>query len=168
MDRVVLRYGKGSFIITTILLAIASVALVVFLLSFETGKDIALPIGVLCSLCILVYGIVPMFTYHYVEDGELVLNQGLFFRGKVPITEIESSRVLEKGPFRTGVFFNIRGSVLYVTTRRNELVEIKLKERRRFGLAFGKSVNTVVFDCIEPQRAREALSGPLTPSNRSQ
>jgi hypothetical protein len=165
MDRVVLRYGKSSFVIITILLVIMSAIVVVFLSSFIIGRSIIYPVGVLCLICVLIYGILPMLTYHYIENGVLVLNQGLFFRGRVPISDIVSVEVVENGPFRTGVFFNIRGAVLYVTTRRKDLLVIKLREKRRYGLALGKSVDTLIFDCLETRKAMDVLTKDLTPAS---
>ncbi|MFA5312017.1 MAG: hypothetical protein WC375_01710 [Methanomassiliicoccales archaeon] len=165
MDRVVFRYSKGSFYVVTILLMIMSLILVAFLSSFDTGRDILVPATLLCAICVIVYGIIPMFTFHHVEDGVLTLSQGLFFNGKVPISEIVSIEAVDKGPFRTGVFFNMRGAVLYVTTRRRDLLIVKLRGRRRFGFAFGKSVDTIIFDCLDTKKAKELLSKELTPSS---
>jgi hypothetical protein len=165
MGRTVLRYGKSSFIVITILLLVMSLIAVTFLSSFTTGREILLPATILCFVCVVVYGIVPMFTFHRIEDGALVLSQGIFFNGRIPISEIVSVEVVDKGPFRTGVFFNVRGAVLYVTTRRHDLLVIRLMRRRRFGFAFGKSVDTIIFDCLETKKARELLSKELTPSS---
>ncbi|MCE5295525.1 MAG: hypothetical protein LLG16_00250, partial [Euryarchaeota archaeon] len=58
-----------------------------------------------------------------------------------------------------------RGSVLYVTTRRRVLLLVKLRGRMRFGFAFGMSVDTIMFDCLDTKKAKEMLTKELTLSS---
>ncbi|QLH75256.1 MAG: hypothetical protein HPY73_07270 [Methanomassiliicoccales archaeon] len=167
MAKVELRYGRGSFLVVTALLLLMTLMLIILLSSFSAGSAMIVPAALIALAAVVIYGVVPMFTYHYIEDGTLVLRQGLFFRGRVPLSNIREVERVERGPWRTGVLFNLRGARLYVTTRRNDLIMLKLTYRQRFGSVFGKGVDTIIFDCVDIERALRALSETVTPANRS-
>ena len=90
-------------------------------------------------------------------DGELVLRHGLFFKGRVPLDNIKSISMRERGPLRTGVFFSLRGSTVFVTTRRYDLIEIELKRGQRFFWTMGKRADRILFDAIEPKEMMDQI-----------
>lgn len=155
-------YDKLGFRMTSLLLVLLSTFILGFFLFM--GGDVLVIVGVmtLCILMVFLYGISPMMSSHHIEDGELVLNQGIFFRARIPMNKIRSVEPLDVGPSRTGVFFLLRRSILYVTTRRHDLIVIKLEGPRRFGMIFGKKVDQIVFDVLEQERMIEAIRERIT------
>ena len=126
------------------------------LLSFDL---ISAAIAALVSaVAIIVLAVSPLITSHSLGPEGLTLRQGWYFRAQVPLSAIKSVSEMEKGPLRTGVFFDIRGSSLYVTTRRTNLLVATLKEKQRFGLALGKRADRLVFDTVDKRRLFNALS----------
>jgi len=107
----------------------------------------------------LVLGLSPLFTEHELLDDVLVLRQGLYFRAQVPIGEIRKVSRLIKGPARTGVFFRLLSSTLFVTTRRTDLIEVELQRKRTFGWALGKKADRIVFDVEETNALIKLLEG---------
>lgn len=162
MTRERFAYDKFGFRMTSLLLVLLSSFILGFFLFM--GGDALVLIGAMavCILMIFLYGISPLLSSHYIEDGDLVLNQGVFFKARIPLTNIRSVEALDAGPSRTGVFFLLRRSVLYVTTRRHDLIVIKLVEPRRFGMIFGKKVDQIVFDVLEQERMIEAVRVRIT------
>jgi hypothetical protein len=64
---------------------------------------------------------------------------------------------IPRGPARTGVYFSLRSSTLYVTTRRNDLIEVQLRSGRRFPWAWGKRADHVIFDAIDTGALMRAI-----------
>ena len=162
-----LRYRKAAFLSTLILLFIALTFLNV-LFGMTIFKDPAVIIAaVLVSAIVLfVLGISPFLTDHMLTDSNLELRQGWYFRASIPLSNIGSIQVLEKGPRRTGVFFEVVGKALYVTTQRNGLFVVSLREPQRFGFALGKKASRVYFDTIDRNIVLRKLEEKfLTPSN---
>jgi membrane protein YdbS with pleckstrin-like domain len=158
-------YDNLGFRLTSLLLVLLSTFILGFFLFM--GGDVLVLVGVMiiCILMVFFYGISPLLSYHFIEEGDLVLNQGIFFRARIPMKKIRSVEPLDTGPSRTGVFFLLRRSVLYVTTRRHDLIVIKLDEPRRFGMIFGKKVDQIVFDVQDQERMVEVLKERITPAN---
>lgn len=94
----------------------------------------------------VIMGISPLLTSHEAGDGMLVLRQGWYFRAEMPVSDIRSVARIERGPTRTGVFFRLLDATLYVTSRRDDLIEVRLKSKRPFVWALGKRADRVVFD----------------------
>jgi hypothetical protein len=162
-----LRYRKAAFIYTLILLSIALTFLNV-LFGVTVFKDPAIIfVAILVSAVVLfVLGISPFLTDHILSDTSLELHQGWYFRASIPLSNIVSIQVLEKGPRRTGVFFEVSGRALYVTTQRNGLFVVSLREPQRFGFALGKKAGRVYFDTVDRNVVLRRLEDKfLTPSN---
>lgn len=151
-------YEKHQFIINTIMFAVLT-AFLIIILSPLSGSDAAtmIVLGVLGGALTLVLGVSPLITDHEMNDHSIKLRQGLYFTAEIPLEEINDVRRLEKGPFRTGVFFSVRDSILYATTRRTDLIEIRLKEKRAFGWALGKKADRVIFDTKDNRRFFKTL-----------
>ncbi len=145
-----LRYRKATFLPTLILLSIALVFLNVFFgLTFLKDQAV-IAIAILVSAVMLfIIGISPFITSHELSDDKLELRQGWYFRAEIPLANIASIQMVEKGPMRTGVFFEVVGKALYVTTQRSSLFLMSLKEPQRFGFALGKRAARVYFDTID-------------------
>jgi hypothetical protein len=147
---------------TSLLLVLLSSFILGFFLFMGGDVMVLVVVMTVCILMVLLYGISPLMSSHFIEDANLVLNQGVFFKARIPFAKIRSVEPLDSGPSRTGVFFLIRRSVLYVTTRRHDLIVIKLEESRRFGMIFGKKVDQIVFDVMEQEKMIEAIRERIT------
>jgi membrane protein YdbS with pleckstrin-like domain len=142
-------YSRRSFTFNMALIGAIVPAAVVLMLA--VGVDI-LYLGAIAALAIAVFvvlGLSPLLTEHEVLDHYLVLRQGWYFRGTIPIDQITRIERLSKGPSRTGVFFRLLTSTLFVTSRRTDLIELELKSKRKFSWALGKRADRVVFDVLD-------------------
>jgi hypothetical protein len=166
MAEVRLNYSKATFV-PSLLLSIIALGLLDAFASLVLHFDLVSTLAavVVSLIVILVLGVSPFFTYHRVEAGELTLRQGWYFKATIPLREIVSVEELEKGRTRTGVFFDLRGSELYVTTQRRGLLVIKLAEPRRFVLALGKKVDRIVFDTTDRRDLGRAFGDRFIPAN---
>jgi hypothetical protein len=152
-------YSKRSFVVNMAFLGALIMLTSVILLM--TSIDIAyLAAILLLELALfLVLGLSPLFTEHEVQDGVLVLRQGWYFRARVPLLEIRHVNLLTRGPKRTGVFFRLLSSTLFVTTQRTDLIEVELLKKHAFGWALGKKADRIVFDVEEPGALIKLLEG---------
>lgn len=110
----------------------------------------------------IVLGVSPLLTTHEIGDRMLVLRQGWYFRAQLPISDIKSVTRVQRGPARTGVFFRLLSSTLYVTSRRHDLIELHLKGKRPFGFALGKKADRVVFDVKDTNEMLGILESALS------
>jgi membrane protein YdbS with pleckstrin-like domain len=164
----ILRYRKTTFFPTLVLLSIALSFLNIFLgVTFFQEAEVLI-FAILASVALLlVLGISPFLTYHSLDDSELRLRQGWYFKAIVPLTNIEQAQIVERGPMRTGVFFEVTGKSLYVTTQRSDLILLSLKQPQRFGFAWGKRAGRVYFDTIDKNVILRRMAEKfLTPSNQ--
>jgi hypothetical protein len=168
MTDIELRYNKGVFLPPLILLLVGMVVLNLFV-SLSLGFDaVSTTTAVLIStVLVLVIGISPILTNHALTNNELVLRQGWYFRSIIPLDEIKSIIVLDRGPRRTGVFFDFKGTSLYVTTQRHNLIRLTLKNPRRFNWALGKKTDQVIFDSLDQRAFLKAMEtkAELTPAS---
>jgi len=109
------------------------------------------------GVVLVVMGVSPLLTSHEVGDGMLVLRQGWYFRAEMPLNDIMSVARVERGPTRTGVFFRLLDATLYVTSRRDDLIEVRLRSKRPFGWALGKRADRVVFDAENASAMVQAI-----------
>lgn len=156
-------YSKRSFVINTFLIGALVVTITVLLLFAGVGSLYLATISLLGTLSFLILGISPLLTDHEILDGELILRQGWYFRGSIPLSEITGVSLVPKGPTRTGVFFKVMASTLFVTSRRIDLVEVDLRSKRGFRWALGKKADRVVFDVLERDALVRALESGLLP-----
>jgi hypothetical protein len=167
MAEVRLNYSKATFV-PNLLLSIVGLGLLdaFAILTFSFDLVSQFTILLVSIFVVLVLGISPFLTYHRVEEGELTLRQGWYFKAVIPLHDIVSVEELEKGRTRTGVFFDLRGSELYVTTQRRGLLVIKLAEPRRFALALGKKVDKIVFDTTDRRDLGRAFGDRFIPASQ--
>ena len=150
MTDIVLRYNKGAFLPPLILLLVGMIFLNLFV-SLSFGFDVlsALLAALASAGLVITVGVSPIMTNHSLTENDLVLRQGWLFRSFIPRDEIRSISVLDRGPQRTGVFFDFKGTSVYVTTQRFGLIRLTLKHPRRFNWALGKKTDQVVFDTLD-------------------
>ncbi len=168
MTSIVLRYNKGAFLPPLILLLVGMVFLNLFVsLSFGFDVPSAATAALISTILVLVIGVSPIMTNHTLTQNELILRQGWYFRSIIPRDDIGSIDILERGPRRTGVFFDFRGTSLYVTTQRHNLIRIGLKHPRRFNWALGKKTDQVVFDSLDQRVFLKAMEAKaeITPAS---
>ncbi len=167
-----MKYGKSQFIFNLFLLLVAlalSIAVVVPILGVDIILFTILGLG---TIIVLVWGVSPLLTDHQLDEESLTLRQGWYFKASIPLDQIERVERVEKGPIRTGVFFKIIRSALYVTTRRTDLILIHLKQEKRFSWALGKKADRVVFDTKDNRRSIRLLdelreATPSSPARES-
>ncbi len=168
MTDIMLRYNKGAFLPPLILLLVGMVFLNLFFsLSFGFDALSALLAALASTVLVLTVGVSPFLTNHSLSEKELVLRQGWLFRSFIPKEEIKSISVMETGPRRTGVFFDFKGTSVYVTTQRHNLIRLTLKRPRRFNWALGKKTDQIVFDSLDQRvffRAMESKA-EITPAS---
>ncbi|NYT12215.1 MAG: hypothetical protein GKC03_06655 [Methanomassiliicoccales archaeon] len=160
-------YSKQQFMVNLLLLLMLIIILPLVLLSIQ-GVDFLLLAGMigLVIVLIIVFSISPILTAHQLSNHEIVLKQGIYFKANIPLECIKSVRRIDSGPRRTGIWFKIFEKVLYVTTRRYDLVEIQLRSDQRFGWALWKTADRVVFDTLDNARFLHAMEERgITPSS---
>jgi hypothetical protein len=168
MTDIELRYNKGVFLAPLILLLVGMIFLNLFV-SLSFGFDVVSTTmaALISTILVLVIGASPILTNHALTENDLVLRQGWYFRSIIPRDEILSINVLEKGPRRTGVFFDFRGTSLYVTTQRHNLIRLTLNHPRRFNWALWKKTDQIVFDSLDQRMFLKAMEAKtkITPAS---
>jgi len=150
-------YSRRSFVQNLAFTgAIIPVTLALFVLVDTELLYLAIIVALEAAVFV-VLGVSPLLTTHELADGVLVLRQGWYFRAEVPVAEIRSAERLSRGPARTGVFFRLTSSTLFVTSRRTDLIDVHLKSRRSFGWALGKKADRVIFDVEDTDALLRAL-----------
>jgi hypothetical protein len=150
-------YSRRSFVQNMVFIGMTiPVTLALFVLVRADILYLAVII-VLEVIALAVLGISPLLTTHELADGVLILRQGWYFRADVPIADIRSVERIDRGPARTGVFFRVLSATLFITSRRNDLIELRLRSKRPFGWALGKKADRVVFDVEDTGAMLQAL-----------
>lgn len=119
--------------------------------------------GIVFFLAIALTTLTPMTTGHEVSDGGIVLRQGLLFRESIPFRDIRSVQRLETRLWAWGLFPAGSWSRIILASGNRNLVEIKLKEKRRFGMLLWRSSGEIIIDLVNPDEfvklANEKLMG---------
>ncbi len=140
------RYSKTRFISRSTVILLAMIFLIVFLRSMPSD---ALPwlIALLALLAVFlfVYGITPMLTSHWVTRSRVILRQGLYFKCIIPMREILKAEPYD-ADMRIGLALSWRSSILFVTSSKYELIEIRLRRPRRFWQVLGFAAERIVFN----------------------
>lgn len=160
-------YGRSGFILTTALLIVLAIFIMGIFIIIGSDQGVQVLVVSLCAAVIFFYGLAPMVTKHSMDEENLIIVQGLFFRAKIPLLSIISVEPLASGPRRTGAYLSIRKKIIYVTTRSDDLIIIKLRKPQRFAMAFGRKADTVVFDCLDTKTMLARLKPWVTPANLS-
>ncbi len=103
----------------------------------------------------------PMTTVHTVGREGIILKQGLLFALSIPFAEIESVGRLETRLWAFGLIpTGARGRIVLASGIRN-LVEIRLRQRKRFGMLLWRSSKEIVIDLNDPDGFVKAAEGGL-------
>jgi len=161
-------YDRRSFVLNLVLLLVLTSAVpLILILPIKVDLWALLMIFALLSL-LFILGISPLITSHEIDQERIILRQGFYFRGKIPLENICDIRRILSGPRRTGVFFRIMDSTLFVTSRSYDLIAITLKRPQRFGWALGKKAEKIIFDTTDNMRFINSLKNKtgLIPSSQ--
>jgi len=169
MPQVRLSYNKKAFFPTLLLLLIAIIFLNAFFdLTFLKDPAYIVIAALVSFLVVLVIGVSPLLTDHWLDDTELVLRQGWYFRAHIPIQEIRRIEIVDNGPMRTGVFFDVLGTGLYVTTQRHDLILVQLRSKKRFSMAWWKRADRLYFDTLDKSIfLRQMAAKGIIPANQA-
>ena len=155
-------YSKMHFYIRSI---IYSMLLISAALIFRGLTIEALPwfifLVTLLFIILAVFGISPLFTSHWITRTRLILRQGWYFRSIIPMKDIESVDVYDGEP-RMGLSLSTRSSILFVTSSRFDLLEIRLKKPRVYWQMLGLRARRIVVNVDERDRMLESLRTRLS------
>ncbi len=159
MHMEVFDYDKKMFYFTAILLLL-SLIFVLFAMLVIVPVDITWIsiITVLFISILLVFGISPLLTKHQIAEDKIILRQGLYFKAVVPLGNIRDIKSTDINA-KIGIKFSLTKPILYVTTSRIGLISIKLKGQRRFGYAWWKRADEIIFNVDDPKRFIKLVEG---------
>ena len=113
---------------------------------------------VIFGVYILVWGVSPFLTDHWLTTTRLILRQGWYFRGTFPLREIASLGKFDgEGPL--GLRAQVGRRRLFVTGSKVGLLTLRLRRPRRFWAVLGAEVDEIVFDVDSPDTFLEAFGG---------
>ena len=155
----VFDYDKKMFYFTTILLFL-SLILTLFVMLVIVPVDIMwiVIIAVLFIFILLVFGISPLITKHQIVEGKIILRQGLYFKAVVPLENVKCIGFTDINA-KIGIKFSLTKPILYITTSKIGLISIKLKGQRRFGYAWWKRADEIIFNVDDPKRFIKLVEG---------
>ena len=99
----------------------------------------------LLTVFLLVYGISPMLTSHWVTRSRLIVRQGVYFKCVIPMRGILKVEPYD-ADMRIGLALSWRSSILFVTSSKYELIEVRLRRPRRFWQVLGFAAERIVFN----------------------
>ena len=140
-----------AFLFLRLILILMIIAFLLMLMSMLSifGAWSALLLALLL-IYLIVVGISPFFTNHWVTLARLVLRQGLYFKVSIPYTEIESVGTTNEVA-KYGVKSSWVKDKLFIATSQHGLVSIRLRNPIRFLLVLGKSATELVVSVDEPE-----------------
>ncbi len=151
-------YGHGFFLQRLLLFALFAAFLLAFLafMVHGTPPEWLAGLAVLLTVYIVVWGVSPLLTDHWLTTTRLVLRQGWYFRTVLPLREIEGVE-----PFEGRVPLGLRAPFgrrrLYATGSKVGLVSVRLRRPRRFWAVLGADADEIVFDVDSRDRFLEAF-----------
>lgn len=143
-------YSKGFFLMRAVLV-IMIVGILIMLMSYFSFLSVWSVITLAALLLyLIIVGISPLFTNHWVTLTRLVLRQGLYFKLSIPYVDIESvSATNELAKY--GVRSSWLKDKVFIASSQRGLVSIRLKSPLRLLLVLGKSVREIVVSVNEPE-----------------
>jgi len=146
-------YSKRLFLQRLILQVILMMLIVLLLSPLFLGISLLASAAIvgLYAVYVVISSVSPFLTSHTLTPDHLILRQGWYFRTTIPTKDIDSVERTEEYS-KVGVKFALTRRKLYVTASRYGLVQITLKEPRRFLLALGKKADEIVFDVERSSR----------------
>ncbi|MEK6911837.1 MAG: hypothetical protein AABX36_03430 [Candidatus Thermoplasmatota archaeon] len=165
--RVEFVYRRGMFLQRLLLLAVLAVNLLVFLALLVPTPPFWLALtGAALTVYLVVSGVSPLLTDHWLTTTRLILRQGWYFRAVVPLRSIRSVEPFEGKP-KLGLSAPWGRRRLYVTGSKEGLVAVRLATPRRFWQVLGAEIDEIVFDVDARERflaafaERKALLAPV-------
>ena len=162
--RLVFRYDRVYFYTRTVFyLILLLFALAVTLSSHDPGALLPWLVVLFAILvaAIIILGISPLLTSHWLTRTRLVLRRGWYFKAVIPLIEVASVGSYD-AETRLGLSLSFNSRILFVTSSRHDLVEIKLKRPRRFVLVLGLKATRIVFNVDNPNEFLTAMRGRLS------
>jgi len=148
----VFNYDKKMFYFTAILLVLSLIFMFFVMIVIGPVNIMWTAIIVILFIFILlVFGISPLITKHEIAEGKIILRQGLYFKAVVPIKNVKEMGFTDIN-VKKGIKFSITEPILYVTTSKINLIYIKLKRQRRFGYAWWKRADEIIFNIDNPKK----------------
>lgn len=142
--RLEFRYGRTYFL-TRALVLVLLFAVLLALLAWTTPTSpfwLAL-LAAAAVVYLVVVGVSPLSTTHWLTRSRLILRQGWYFRAVLPLRDLASYRSYE-GRGRYGL--RASGGVLFVVGALEGLVAVELRRSRRFPHVLFASAREIVFD----------------------
>ena len=166
----VFRYAKTRFISRSVVIVMVMVFTVLMFRASSAELLLWFVLLIfLLSAFFTVYGISPMFTAHWLTRSRLILRQGIYFKCVIPLRDIEKIQPYD-AEMRIGLALSWRSSILFVTSSRYELVEVRLRRPRRFWQVLGFAASRIVFnvekrdELLSLIEERMALLAPIEPN----
>jgi hypothetical protein len=104
-----------------------------------------------------------MMTRHEITGEGIILRQGLLFTAVFPFEKIESVELSNTRLWAFGLFQAGARDRIVLASGNTNLVEIKLREKRRFSLLLWRSSKEIIIDVEKPgefvRLANEKLTG---------
>ena len=144
------RYPRVQFLIR--FLALSAILAALLFLLMQPGASM---LWLLCFCAVFIAAIAavavtPMFTCHEISPDGIVLRQGILFSAMFPFSEILDVQRHQAPLWSFGfVPRGVKGRIVLANANRN-LVSIKLKERRRFGMLLMRSADEIIIDLEKP------------------
>lgn len=147
-------YSSLSFIIWGVVISVFFVFFLVVTTVMSAGIDIIWVGGILALyvISLLIFSIMPIMARHEISDEYLLISQGLLFRKKIEWSNIEEITTLDDERMSSGVYASVRRPRVIVTSRRFNLILIRLREKERFGFALGKLADEIIIDVRDTER----------------
>lgn len=159
--RIEFRYAKIYFYSRAFLMSLFMItALAIFGQGFEIPTIWSVSFALIIIMTLLIFGISPLLTTHWLTRTRLVLRRGWYFRTIIPLNDITSIQAYD-GESRLGLNLSLHSSTLFVTSSRVDLVNIKLKKPRRFIQMFGLAAKNVIFNVEEREKFLNAINERL-------
>ncbi|MFQ5884050.1 MAG: PH domain-containing protein [Thermoplasmata archaeon] len=146
-------YSKKLFLQRLVLQVVLLMLIVVLLSPLFLGISLlgSGAIVGLYAIFVVISSVSPFLTSHTLTPDHLILRQGWYFKTTIPTKDIDSVEKTEEYS-KVGVKFALTRKRLYVTASRYGLVQIVLKEPKRFPLALGKKADEIVIDVERSSR----------------
>jgi uncharacterized protein YhhL (DUF1145 family) len=161
-------YDRKWIMRSTLFLAMAVIwvmVLIVFLLPFD--PLVAVVMGLAMGVFFLVVGVSPFLTKHSIDADGIVLRQGWHFKVRIPIDKVKAINLIDLAPKDRSLFISQTRGILNITSKKRELVSIKLRRRQRFAVVFWRRADEIIFDVADREGFRSEFENALVTTHAS-
>ncbi len=156
------NYNKFLFHFRTIYISVFFVSMFVILAMMVVDMMFyIIMFAILFILSVFLFGISPLMTSHGLGPSGIVLRQGVLFKIELGWDEIRSVERVEDKKLGLGLTASLGKPVIPLTTLKQNLILIKLKQPIRFSSVLWKKAGEIMMDVNDPdifvKRAREHL-----------